>query len=83
MVLTDQPGKDSWPITGATFILVRRNQRDPGRAAAMFRFFDWSYRHGSDMAVKLNYVPIPGKVYALVEKMWKTQIKAGGKPVWK
>jgi phosphate transport system substrate-binding protein len=83
MVLTDQPGKDTWPITGASFILVRKDQRDPARAEAMLKFFDWCYRHGADMAVKLDYVPIPRSVYELVEKTWKTEIKSKGKPIWR
>ncbi len=83
MVLTDQPGKDSWPITGASFILMHKSQADAAKAAAVLSFFDWSYRQGADMAVKLDYVPIPKNVAELVEKTWAKEIKAGGKQVWK
>jgi phosphate transport system substrate-binding protein len=83
MVLTDQPGKDTWPISGASFILVHKDHRDPARAVAMLKFFDWCYRHGADMAAKLDYVPIPNTVYELVEKTWKSEIKAKGKPIWR
>jgi len=83
MVLTDQPGKDSWPITGASFILMHKSQADTARAKAVLSFFDWSYNNGQDMAVKLDYVPIPKNVVELVEKTWAGEIKAGGKPVWK
>ncbi len=75
MVLTDQPGDTSWPITGASFILVRKNQPDAARAKAMFDFFDWCYRHGVDIAQKLDYVPIPMNVVELVEITWKTEVK--------
>lgn len=80
--LTDQPGKDSWPITGASFILIYKNQPDAAKAQALLKFFDWCYRNGAESAKMLDYVPIPDKVYALVEKMWKEKIRANGKPVW-
>jgi phosphate transport system substrate-binding protein len=83
MVLTDQPGKESWPITGASFILMHKSQADAAKAKAVLSFFDWSYNKGQDMAVKLDYVPIPKNVVELVEKTWTGEIKAGGKPVWK
>ena len=80
--LTDQPGKDSWPITGASFILMHRNQPDAAKALAMLKFFDWCYKNGAASALKLDYVPIPEKVYQLVEKMWKEKIRSKGKPIW-
>jgi phosphate transport system substrate-binding protein len=84
MVLTDQPGKDSWPITGATFILVYKTQDKPGNGLAVLKFFDWDYHHGSKMAEKLDYVPMPASVVKLVEKTWAKEIKdASGKAVWK
>ena len=83
MVLTDQPGKDSWPITGATFILVYKNQDKPAVGQAVLNFFDWSYHHGGEMAEKLDYVPMPEKVVKLVETTWEKDIKgADGKAVW-
>jgi len=82
VVLTDQPGPDTWPITGASFILLYKDQPDAAKAQALLKFFDWAYRNGSDQASKLDYVPIPETVYALVEKMWKEKIRSGGKAVW-
>ncbi|HED18974.1 MAG TPA: phosphate ABC transporter substrate-binding protein PstS [Gammaproteobacteria bacterium] len=82
MVLTDQPGADSWPITGASFILVYKTQAKPKTAAAVLKFFDWAYHHGQQMAEKLDYVPIPPKVVSLVERTWAKQIKSkSGEPV--
>jgi phosphate transport system substrate-binding protein len=84
MVLTDQPGKDSWPITGATFILVYKTQEKPDNARAVLSFFDWSYQHGDKMAEELDYVPMPDSVAELVEQTWAKDIKdQSGKPVWK
>ncbi len=81
MVLTDQPGPKSWPIVGATYILVYRNQTDAGKGQAMLKFFDWCYKHGREMAEKLDYVPLPDNVVKLVESAWK-EVKAGGKTFW-
>ncbi len=84
MVLTDQPGKDSWPITGATFILVYKTQMKPANGLAVLKFFDWAYHHGGKMAEKLDYVPMPASVVKLVEHTWAKDIKdASGKAVWK
>jgi phosphate transport system substrate-binding protein len=83
MVLTDQPGAKSWPITGATFILVYKEQSKPATAAAVLKFFDWSYHHGNAMAEKLDYVPMPDSVVSLVESTWASNIKGtDGKAVW-
>ena len=82
LVLTDQPGAESWPITGASFIRVYKEQANAETAKEVLKFFDWCYRKGSKTAEKLDYVPMPEKVIALVEKTWKDQIKAAGKPVW-
>jgi phosphate transport system substrate-binding protein len=82
MVLTDQPGADSWPITGASFILFYRDQSDPARARAVLDFFAWSYTNGDQMASQLDYVPIPDSVVKMVEDMWASQITADGRKVW-
>ncbi len=83
VVLTDQPGDGSWPIVGATFILVYRDQQDIATARSMLEFFNWCYGHGDDMAVDKDYVPIPDSVVEMVRATWKNEILAGGKPVWK
>lgn len=75
LVLTDQPGKNSWPITGASFILAHKEPRDPARTRAVLQFFDWCYKNGAKMAEELHYVPIPESVADLVREMWKKEIK--------
>jgi phosphate transport system substrate-binding protein len=83
LLLTDQPGKGSWPITGASFILMQKVQEKPEVAKQVLEFFAWSYRNGGQMAESLDYVPIPGAVVKLVESSWAANIKdASGKPVW-
>ncbi len=82
LVLTDQPGQDSWPITGASFILVYKEQAKAEMAKEVLNFFDWCYRKGDETAEKLDYVPMPKSVVSLVEKAWREQIKVAGKPVW-
>ncbi len=82
LVLTDQPGEKTWAISGASFILVYKDQANPDQAKEMLKFFDWCYQHGADTAKKLNYVPIPQKVYELVEKTWTNEVKSSDKPLW-
>ena len=81
-VLTEQPGKDSWPITGATFILMYKTQDKPAKAADALKFFDWAYLDGDKMADELDYVPLPTSVKDLVRNHWSASIKdSGGKVV--
>jgi phosphate transport system substrate-binding protein len=83
MVLTDQPGAESWPITGASFILVYKSQKDAKMGAAVLNFFDWAYHNGQQLAEKLDYVPMPANVVSLVEKTWASTVKGKeGSPVW-
>ncbi|CAG0938226.1 Phosphate-binding protein PstS [Gallionellaceae bacterium] len=83
-LLTDEPGKESWPITGATFILMHKVQDKPETAKETLKFFDWAYGNGGKMAEALDYVPLPEKVQKLVRAAWKAQIKdAGGNAMWK
>jgi len=79
-VLTNQPGAASWPITGASFILVHTQGRDRNTAAAL-KFFDWAYRSGQQLARQLDYVPIPASVVQLVELKWAS-LRVDGQPVW-
>ena len=82
-ILTDEPGKASWPITGATFILMHKIQPEGAKAKEVLRFFDWAYRDGDRMALDLDYIPMPDEVVKLIQSAWKSQIRdAGGKPVW-
>lgn len=78
-VLTEQPGKDAWPITGATFILLHKNQDKPAQGAATLKFFDWAYAQGDKTAAELDYVPLPDAVKALVRKQWAQVKGADGK----
>jgi phosphate transport system substrate-binding protein len=82
-ILTDEPGKASWPITGATFILMHKVQGKPENAAEVLKFFDWAYTSGGKMALDMDYIPMPDSVVKLVKGAWKAQIKdAGGKAMW-
>lgn len=81
-VLTDQAGKEAWPITGATFILMYKTQEKPENAATALKFFDWAYNSGDALASELEYVPLPTSVKALIRKQWAEQIKdASGKAI--
>ena len=81
-VLTGQPGKDSWPITAATFIMMHKVQDKPVNASNALKFFEWAYLGGDNMAVDLDYMPMPDSVKMLVRKLWSESIKDGaGKPV--
>ena len=81
-ILTNQPGAQSWPITGATFILMHKVQDKPEQAAATLKFFEWAYKNGDQTASALDYVPMPDSVKAQVMKLWAAEIKDGsGKTV--
>jgi len=82
LILTDQPGAGSWPITAATFILMPETPKDAAAAAAALKFFSWAYEKGADTALALDYIPLPGSVVTLVKKEWTDNIKnAEGKPL--
>jgi phosphate transport system substrate-binding protein len=82
LLLTDQPGKGSWPMTGATFILMHTVQAKPENAKEVLKFFEWAYKNGDKMASDLDYVPMPDAVVNMVQSSWK-QIKDGsGKAVY-
>lgn len=80
-ILTEQPGKDSWPITGATFILMQKVQDKPAQAAASLKFFEWAYKNGDKTADDLDYVPMPAAVKTIIEKAWGDIKDASGKTV--
>ncbi len=82
-ILTNQPGKDSWPISGATFILMHAKEDNAEAAKDVLKFFDWAYSNGDKMATELDYVPLPDAVKKQIRDSWKVQIKgADGKAVW-
>ncbi len=80
-ILTEQPGRDSWPITGATFILMHKAQDKPAQAAAVLKFMDWAYKNGDKTAEELDYVPMPVSVKQAIERSWSQIRDAGGKPI--
>jgi len=83
LILTDQPGKDSWPISGASFILMHKTQDKPDRAAEVLKFFEWSFKNGDQMAVALDYVPMPDPVVKLIQAEWKSKLHdSSGKTVY-
>ena len=82
-LLTNEPGKSSWPITGATFILMHRVQAKPEQGTEVLKFFDWAYANGDKMAADLDYVPLPDSLVKLIKSAWAANAKdATGKPVW-
>jgi phosphate transport system substrate-binding protein len=82
LILTDQAGAKSWPITGASFILVYKQPDDPAPVLEALKFFSWAYKDGATMAAELDYVPLPAALIAQVKKTWVSAITSGGHPVW-
>ena len=80
-VLTNQAGKDSWPISGATFILMHKLQEKPANGSESLKFFSWAYKNGDKVADELDYVPMPKPVVAAIEKAWAELKDASGKPI--
>lgn len=80
-VLTNQSGKQAWPITGATFILMHTKQDKPANASETLKFFSWAYKNGDKVAADLDYVPMPKAVIAAIEKSWGEIKDTSGKPV--
>jgi phosphate transport system substrate-binding protein len=83
VVLTDQPGKASWPMTSASFILIHKTQEKPESAREVLKFFDWAFKNGAKMADELDYVPMPDPVVKSIQTVWKSQVKdASGKALY-
>ncbi len=82
VILTEQPGKDAWPITGATFILMHLKQDKPAQAAEALKFFEWAYKNGNKMADELDYVAFPDDVKKQILAAWANIKDASGKPVY-
>ncbi len=83
-ILTDEPGKTSWPITGASFILMHKSQADAAKGAEVLKFFEWAFKNGQKTAAELDYVPIPAAVVKLIEDAWRKELKtAAGQALWK
>ena len=75
VILANQSGGDSWPMTAATWILVYKQPKDPAATSEALKFFAWAYKNGDKMAEELDYVPMPENVVSDVEKMWSSEIK--------
>jgi phosphate transport system substrate-binding protein len=83
VILANQPGAASWPMTAGTWILMYKQPKDPAASAEALKFFHWAYKNGDKMAEELDYIPMPDKVVSEVEKMWAADIKdSAGKPVF-
>ena len=80
-VLTEQPGKDTWPLSGATFIMMHKAQDKPTQASNSLKFFEWAFHTGDKMAEELEYVALPDTVKALVRKQWAEVKDSSGKAV--
>jgi len=84
LLLTWQTGKDAWPATGASFIIMHKQQADTLTGRAVLKFFDWSYKNGSQMATELEYVHMPADVIKLVQENWKKDFRGpDNNPIWK
>ncbi|NNC23523.1 phosphate ABC transporter substrate-binding protein PstS [Salinisphaera sp. USBA-960] len=83
MVLTNEPGKESWPITAASYILMHKEQADPQVAQAVLKFYNWSYKQGDEMAKNLDYVPLPSGLIKQIRAKWESQLQGeDGSSVW-
>jgi phosphate transport system substrate-binding protein len=71
VILTDQAGKTTWPISGASFILMHLKQDKPEQGRAVLAFFDWAFKNGAAMAMDLDYVPMPSMVIPQIQTQWK------------
>ena len=76
VILTDQPGDKSWPITASTFILMHKEATDKAASAEAIKFFKWAFVKGGKMAEELDYIPMPEPVVKLIEKTWSADIKS-------
>ncbi len=81
LLLNNQPGADSWPMTAATFILMHKDQASLEKARTILDFFEWSYSKGNDQAISLDYIPMPDSVVSMVNDVWNNQLKTNGQPV--
>ncbi len=83
VILTDQAGKASWPITGASFILMHKLQAKPDNGREVLKFFDWAFKNGEKMADELDYVPMPAAVVKQIQDEWKKSLRdPQGKPIY-
>jgi phosphate transport system substrate-binding protein len=76
VILTDQPGEKSWPVTASTFILMHKDATDKAASQEAIKFFKWAFANGGKMAEELDYIPMPDNVVKLIEKTWSAEIKS-------
>ncbi|MBS0320303.1 MAG: phosphate ABC transporter substrate-binding protein PstS, partial [Proteobacteria bacterium] len=82
-IITNSPGKDSWPIAASSFILLHTKQDKPANAQEVMKFFDWAFKNGQKEAMALDYVPLPAELVTLIEASWKSKVTdASGKAIW-
>ncbi len=82
-IITDSPGRNSWPISASSFILLHTTQDKPQNAMQVMQFYDWSFHNGQKMAEELDYVPLPDSLTRMIADSWKRDVKdASGKPIW-
>ncbi|KAG1253255.1 hypothetical protein G6F68_011422 [Rhizopus microsporus] len=74
VVLTDEPGADSWPVTAATFILIHKSQDKPAQGKAVLEFFDWAFKNGAKSAETMDYVPLPDSLVRQIETYWSQNL---------
>lgn len=83
VILTNQPGKITWPISGASYILIYKTPADAEKGKEVLKFFDWAFKNGGQMATELEYVFLPPSVTKLIQENWKAKVKdASGKAIW-
>ncbi|SEJ16136.1 phosphate ABC transporter substrate-binding protein PstS [Paraburkholderia diazotrophica] len=81
-ILTNEPGKDAWPVVGATFVLVHSSQDKPDHGKETLKFFDWAFKNGNQTAQELDYITLPDAVVSEIRAQWKAKVKdASGKPI--
>ncbi|MFL9983771.1 phosphate ABC transporter substrate-binding protein PstS [Paraburkholderia sediminicola] len=81
-ILTNEPGKNAWPIVGATFVLLHTAQDKPAQGTETLKFFDWAFKNGSQAANELDYISLPDSVVSEIRSQWKSKVKdAAGKPI--
>jgi phosphate transport system substrate-binding protein len=81
-ILTNEPGKDAWPVVGATFVLLHTTQDKPDRGRETLKFFDWAFKNGNQAAQDLDYVTLPDSVTTEIRTQWRAKVKdASGKPI--
>jgi phosphate transport system substrate-binding protein len=83
LMLVNEAGDQSWPIVGATYIMMYKDYSDAAKGKAVLDFFTWAFKNGGGIAKELDYVSLPDSVVKMVEADWAKEITSGGKPIYK